>query len=1002
MVTNTSRNLFFAVFIASGFAGLIYESIWTHYVKLFLGHAAYAQTLVLAVFMGGMALGSWLCARSSHRWRNLLAGYAIVEAVIGLGALAFHPLYIRFLDLAYSAVIPGLGSPSAVTAFKWASASLFILPQSVLLGMTFPLLTAGVIRRYPHDPGATVAMLYFTNSIGAAVGVLASGFLFIAWGGLPGTLVIAGLINLGVAIIVWTHRGTAPVPVQTAASVSAQLTDRDTTPRILLLVAFLTGASSFIYEIGWIRMLNLVLSSSTHAFELMLSAFITGLALGGLWIRRRIDSLDHPIRFLAFVQMVMGALALATLPLYGNTFEVMAWLVTHLGKTTAGYGLFNLASHAIALSVMLPATFCAGMTLPLITAVLLRRGSGEGSIGAVYAFNTIGAIAGVFLAVHYAMPSLGLKGTLVLGAGIDIVLGLVLAWRSFPSARIPGASTAAGAAVLIATMLFVNLEPHKMASGVYRNGKLLDPEQDAVLYHRDGKTATVSLTKKATRLFIRTNGKPDASIEMAPGRTAEDEATMVMAGALALALNPHAKTAVNIGWGSGLTTHTLLTTPLIERVDSIEIEPAMIEAAQGFLPRVALAYDDPRGRVHIEDAKTFFSFHNRTYDIIVSEPSNPWVSGVAGLFSVEFYRRVKSYLNADGLLVQWLQLYEIDLPLVSSVFKALSSQFSDYAVYAANRGDILIVARCEGAVPEPDPAVLSTAGLVEELKRVNIAGAHDLALRKIGDRRSLDPLFASYPVPANSDYYPVLDQHAAKTRFLGATASDLLQSDLVLLPVVTMLGRAATEERDPVEPTFTAYYERSVTAHLAKTLYAYYRTGQWQWPHPDLPLPPNIRMYADRGRQALQACAETMPSDAWWDGMFNSVAKRAVPYLAPGERDVLFARMMAPACRSRLTPAQQDFVVLLEAVGKRNAPVMAQAARRLLKEMRPLHPTLLYYILSAGVLGDLSAGKAEDARALWRQYAPGLNRDASQSILTRLLVAHMTAAHDAAPASPKK
>jgi len=164
------RNIFFVLFTLSGFSGLIYESIWTHYLKLFLGHAAYAQTLVLAIFMGGMAIGSWLCSRYSGKWRNLLRGYAVTEGVIGICALVFHDIFARSIQLSYTAVIPWLAEPALITAYKWTLSAFLILPQSILLGMTFPLMSAGILRLFPERPGRSVAMLYFTNSIGAAVG----------------------------------------------------------------------------------------------------------------------------------------------------------------------------------------------------------------------------------------------------------------------------------------------------------------------------------------------------------------------------------------------------------------------------------------------------------------------------------------------------------------------------------------------------------------------------------------------------------------------------------------------------------------------------------------------------------------------------------------------------------------------------------------------------------------------------------------------------------------
>src|SRR5262245_36095739 len=267
------RAVLFLLFTVSGFAGLIYESIWSHYLKLFLGHAAYAQTLVLALFMGGLAAGAWLAGRFSARLGNLLRGYAIVEAVIGLAAVVFHPVFVATTDAAYDAMLPALGSDTGAAAVKWLLAAALILPQSVLLGTTFPLMSGGLLRRHSERPGEALAMLYFTNSLGAAVGVLASGFVLIDHLGLPGTIQAAGALNLALAASVWfLAPGREPDPIRVAsASLARRVEARsvDAPWRLLLVVAGLTGTASFIYEIGWIRMLTLVLGAATHSFELM-------------------------------------------------------------------------------------------------------------------------------------------------------------------------------------------------------------------------------------------------------------------------------------------------------------------------------------------------------------------------------------------------------------------------------------------------------------------------------------------------------------------------------------------------------------------------------------------------------------------------------------------------------------------------------------------------------------------------------------------------------------
>src|SRR5437764_8825178 len=243
-----SRGALYLLFTASGFAGLIYESIWTQYLKLFLGHAAYAQSLVLAVFMGGMALGAALCGRLSARVANPLMAYAAVEALLGVAALLFHWAFVALTDWSYDALLPSLGNEWLALVAKLAVSCLLILPQSMLLGSTFPLMSTALVRAQPRAAGESLAMLYFTNSLGGAAGVLSSGFLLIGTLGLPGTLRLAGAMNLAIALIA----ALLARPLQAPALARA---GRISGAELLLAVAFFTGLASFIYEISWIRML---------------------------------------------------------------------------------------------------------------------------------------------------------------------------------------------------------------------------------------------------------------------------------------------------------------------------------------------------------------------------------------------------------------------------------------------------------------------------------------------------------------------------------------------------------------------------------------------------------------------------------------------------------------------------------------------------------------------------------------------------------------------------
>src|SRR6516164_7017738 len=240
------RRFLLGIFVISGFTGLIYESIWSHYLKLFLGHAAYAQTLVLAIFMGGMALGAWLVARYSTRLRHLLWGYLLVEALIGVCGMLFHRLFVAATDLSFATIIPALPAGLAINIYKWSLAALLVLPQSVLLGTTFPLISGGIIRRWPDRAGATLSTLYFTNSLGGALGVLVSGFVLIGLVGLPGTTLTAGLLNVVLALAVWAvvRRESEPPPATLipAAPATALAINRDAPGRWFLIAAFVTGA----------------------------------------------------------------------------------------------------------------------------------------------------------------------------------------------------------------------------------------------------------------------------------------------------------------------------------------------------------------------------------------------------------------------------------------------------------------------------------------------------------------------------------------------------------------------------------------------------------------------------------------------------------------------------------------------------------------------------------------------------------------------------------------
>ena len=775
--TARQGHLLLWIFALSGFAGLVYQSIWTQYLGLFLGHAAYAQSLVLMLFMGGMALGAWIVSLRSASIRRPLLAYAIIEALIGLLGLGFDIFYQAGTGFAYEAMA---NSGHAASPLKWSIAAGMVLPQCILLGATFPLMSAGFMRLMPASEGNILSGLYFSNSIGAAAGALASTYLLLPWIGLPGAILTAALVNIAVGLAVYPlGKSEAATSSSVEAQASAASNEANAqTPILVLAVAGLTGASSFVYEITWVRMLSLALGTTIHAFELMLAAFISGIAFGGLWLRNRADKLASPLATAGWVQLCMGLAALGSMFVYANAFEWVEWILKMLTRTPEGYNLYNVASGVIAMLVMFPAAFFAGMTLPLLTLALLRQGGGERVIGQVYAVNTVGAIIGVLAAVHILMPLLGLKQALMWAASVDLLLAVLLLHltrRKRPDgARFNRPALAALALSLCALGLSASLirfDPLVLASSVYRHGtSMLQGTQ--MLYYRDGKTASVAVYEQAGARAIATNGKVDAGISM-PGKSEpnSDEYTMALLAAIPLSMKDETERVGVIGFGSGMTTHTVLGSPRVGRVDTVEIEPLMVDGAKLFGPRVQRAYDDPRSHIIIDDAKSYFSSTPLRYDLIISEPSNPWMGGTASLFSKEFYAFVPRHLADDGLFVQWLQLYEIDADLVSSVLRGILENFNDVNAYLANGTDLLLIASPKGKVPAVGDIVFRDPDLSHDLSQLGINSVRDLQDSFLMDRDGLTAYTQIHPIAANSDFFPTLQLNAPVARFMNSNVN---------------------------------------------------------------------------------------------------------------------------------------------------------------------------------------------------------------------------------------
>ncbi|MDX1393862.1 MAG: fused MFS/spermidine synthase [Gemmatimonadota bacterium] len=1020
------RIILYIAFFLSGAAGLVYEVVWSRYLALFVGHSAEAQVLVIGMFLGGLAFGSVLIGRVSERIARPLLAYAAVEGAIAAVGLAFHPVYRWITATAYGSWYPSIESGMVVGGLKWLLAAALVFLPAVLLGTTFPLMAAGLTRLRAARAGHIVSLLYFANSFGGAVFVLVAGFGLIPAVGLPGTLAVAALLNVGAALAtlpaarkagrVATVGAGRSTGADTSGGVAPGPALHPAAMRLLLVVSALTAVASFAYQIGWIRMLSLVMGSATHSFELMLSAFILGLAIGALAVRRIADRTRRPLLVLGRIQWMMGLLALATLPIYAASFGWMGDLVAFLPASDGGYRWFGLARYGIALAVMLPATVLAGTTLPLVTAALLRAGAGERAIGLVYGINTAGAIFGVTVAGLVALPALGLKGLLVAGALLDMTLGVaLLAVHGRTQMATPpvgllrraalGPVTAGAVAGLAcgAAGLGLHLDRSMLTSGTFRFGPV-DPDDLEILYYEDGRTATIGVHRTGADglVVLSSNGKPDASLTtrwlLDAGRDVEprpigsqDESTQMMVALVASAYAPEAASAVVVGHGSGISGHFLLTRPRVESLVTVEIEPRVVDASAIYYPSNRLVFDDPRSRIVIADARSFFAQSPEPFDLILSEPSNPWVSGVASLFSIEFYRQVRERLSHDGIFAQWIHLYEIDDRLVGSVLAAIHRTFPDYAGYLVGDTDLMIVAGNRSPLTKADWGVVSTASVRAELSHIPPLHPHHMEGLKLFERAELAPLFPGW-TPPNSDYAPYVDTRAERTRFLDAFGTGFYGLVGDRFQLAAALGgwtrEPATTLDDPI-PGLAPLHARSLAVGARVAL-----------SDPDAELAGQQR---DAGRRAAAAFAVLLaptpdtPLADWtvWRDAFLAVEGLLHRGTAGFADRVFYDRVAEILDRSDPPAAIRALVELYESAAAHDFARAAAASTRVQRALTAGGPESALvagvdpgFLLDVAVVSWLRTGDPVRARAAFLELAPRTDREPDDFRLA-LLRAHI-------------
>jgi spermidine synthase len=677
-------------FFLSGAASLMYEVVWVRMLGLIFGHTVHAITTVLVVFMGGLALGSYVCGRRIDRVRHLLRTYAWLEIGIGAYALLTPGLIdvIRTVYLSYARRFDP--SFDVLTLIQFGLSTAVLLVPTSLMGATFPVLSRFVVQDV-GTVGQRVGALYAWNTFGAVAGTYLVGFHLLPALGMRMTLVSTALVNLAVgggvllAARAWGDAISVRGLEQHDRSAAAARAVWPPFARVLMLGTALSGAVAMIYELTWTRALTLVIGSTTYAFSAMLLSFLIGIAAGSAWVARRASRVPATAGLFAALQIAAALLSLVVLALFDRLPDVFL-----LGFSISRAPEFIVALQIVlSIAVMILPTFCLGAALPCAIHLLCTQLSSVGlSVGRVYAYNTTGAIAGAFAAGFLLIPWLGVQTTLRAAILVNLFLGLVVVLTLRLRLR-----WATWAAILggVAVVLLPSWDLVVMSSGVSTYADFYAREgrqwrqgiQEQVLYYRDGIGATVSVHQGKDERSLRVNGKADAS-------TGADMATQVMLGHLPALLHLEPKTALVIGLGSGVTVGVLAQYEL-DRIDVVEIEPAVVQAVSFFASENRHALADPRVNLEVADGRNFLDTTSARYDLIVSEPSNPWIGGIATLFTVEFFEQARTRLAEGGVMAQWVHGYAMapeDLQMVAATFRAVFPQASLWSPVA---GDFILI-----------------------------------------------------------------------------------------------------------------------------------------------------------------------------------------------------------------------------------------------------------------------------------------------------------------------
>lgn len=765
-------------FLISGFAALLYETVWLRQFAILFGTSDQALGIVLASYMGGLAFGSWVASRKVQQITRPLLVYGLLELLIAVSALLV-PLGILIARRLQEHFLGGMTEPPdagtiSQNAFNLLTTLGLILVPTALMGATLPLLARQVVRS-DRELGPRVGLLYAINTAGAVLGTLVAAFVLMPTVGMRATTWVGALCNAAVfgVVLLLVRQGVLNAPVSTPAAAPDPLTQsaqgstklkqrtnrgkgnrnanvRNTKYRgnseavvaskrntlasaknILWLVG-IGGAIAFCCEILFTRMLGHFLGGSVYAFSTMLAGFLLGIAIGGAIASR--FAID---RVTAAVGYVYAQVCVSLFTIFSYRFLDYAIGWRWWAENAAGAGP---AQVTLAIGTLLPMSIGVGLAFPFAIRVLASDESEAATASAqVYSVSTLGGIIGALGTGAWLLPSLAYQGVCT----VAIIGSLCSAAAAIGLLKVRPMHAIA---IAVAIGVFLAARPSFPVNVTRVSPIHFQPEFGQIVFNEVGKSASVSVMDQPAGLKFITNGLPESFVRKPGGPPHSSDSWLV---GLPVAIRPGADSMMLIGLGGGSAAADI--PPSIRHVDVVELSQAVVRANQataGMRNRVAL--DDPRIKLVINDARSALRLSSKQYDVIVSQPSHPWTAGASHLYTREFAELAHSRLRGDGVFLQWVGEQFLDAELVRNVAATLSDVFLHVRLYQPVEGSLLWVASDRPMQPEKKSPLEMSAEDVDYFYSLGLSCPTDLLSFLSADEAGVKKLAAS------SD--PILDE----------------------------------------------------------------------------------------------------------------------------------------------------------------------------------------------------------------------------------------------------